>query len=207
MIEVKNIEQIGILPSNECDSFTQPYVWGSFIKPEPSVFEGIIKNKNPKRYFEFGTGCGVSVQIVKTVYPECECFSIDKDDFRTHRDGHSKQLGEIPEAHFWKGNTYTKRFPKSLFESFDIVLVDAGHWIADCANDTGRAMDLVKPGGLLMWHDVILGDTYGDVFEGEKYKNLKVSKSIEVAKYLKDSFPLTVTLIKGTTLAIMEVKE
>jgi hypothetical protein len=44
----------------------------------------------------------------------------------------------------------TRNYPQGFF---DTVFVDGGHADDVVANDTRLAMELVKPGGLVMWHD------------------------------------------------------
>ncbi len=160
-------------------------VWGAFYQPEIAVFADIIQTLAPKRYFEFGTGCGLSVQLVKQILPLSDCWTIDKDDFRIHRDA-NPSLGPIPDAHFWTGNTYTHPLPVKLFGTMDVVLVDADHYLPSVASDTGRAMDLVSQGGTILWHDVL---------------QKPHTTSIEVWEYLDKWFPEEVSLIAETQLA------
>jgi hypothetical protein len=44
----------------------------------------------------------------------------------------------------------TRHYPSGFFDS---VFIDGGHAYEVVANDTRRALELVRPGGLLIWHD------------------------------------------------------
>jgi hypothetical protein len=44
----------------------------------------------------------------------------------------------------------TRNYPRGFFDS---AFIDGGHSYEIVANDTGLAIELVRPGGLVMWHD------------------------------------------------------
>lgn len=46
------------------------------------------------------------------------------------------------------------KFDESQFEKqFDIVFVDASHYYQFVKSDSEKALHMVKPGGLVLWHD------------------------------------------------------
>jgi len=61
--------------------------------------------------------------------------------------GWGKRVCQIyADSREWDTSAYPKGF-------FDTCLIDGGHSIAIVDNDTSLAVRLVRPGGLVMWHD------------------------------------------------------
>jgi predicted O-methyltransferase YrrM len=59
------------------------------------------------------------------------------------------------------------KYPDGFFDS---VLIDGGHLKDIVLNDTQKAMKLVKPGGMIMWHDFCMNQ--------EIYQNFKASQGV-----------------------------
>jgi len=159
------------------------YVWGSMNLWEVPSFCSIIKHLNPKSYFEFGTGSGVSYENVRKICPDCAIWSVDDHKYKQY-----SLTVRDPNAFFIVGNSLTLRFSHQLCHAMDVVLVDADHQLVSVANDTGRAMDLVKPGGYIIWHDV--HDLYG----------------VQVQDFFEKWFNRDIIRIKGTTIGLYHVE-
>ena len=140
---IQTLEELGIERVLDVPDSMTPR---SFAPYEVGVFAGIINHEAPKKYFEFGTGLGASALHVRKYAPKCEIWTLDSL--------YRELVGVVPDAHYLIGYSLTCPLPRALFGTVDIVLVDGGHYTPMVANDTGRAMDLVREGGLVIWHDV-----------------------------------------------------
>ena len=58
----------------------------------------------------------------------------------------------------WDTNNYCKDY-------FDSALIDGGHQIGVVINDTFKALELLRPGGMIMWHDFCPNQEVLDTFQ------------------------------------------
>ena len=77
--------------------------------------------------------------------------------------------------------SYGGRFYKLTGSGKDFVFVDAAHTAAYVRNDSEKAWAMLRPGGIVAWHDCR-------------------PQSPDVVKYLRNC-PFAVSRISGTTLA------
>jgi predicted O-methyltransferase YrrM len=186
--------------------------WNVAIRPFPritfsvtleeAVGLGMLMQKcKASRAFEFGTHRGVSsTQLAANLPEQGQLFTLDLP--RSGTDHHFKvdNLAEKEVANFpVKGDLIPEELRKkvtfleqdsALFdpgpyaESMDFVFVDAAHTMEYVVNDSEKAWAMLKPGGILAWHDCR-------------------AQSPDVVKYLR-SCKYNPRRVGGTTLAFAE---
>jgi predicted O-methyltransferase YrrM len=119
---------------------------------DPEVFWAIMEKFNPKRYFEFGLGQGATSEIVRKVCPNAEIFSLDIAPWAIRPPKYG--VPNLGNHHIITANSHSWQIPKELLDSFDVVLIDGEHSAPSVANDTVKALSLVKQDGIILWHDV-----------------------------------------------------
>ena len=130
----------------------------------------LMRRCNARRVFEFGTHRGVSTsQLAANVPADGEVFTLDlpRADTQTYFKVDcpaEKEVANFPV----KGDLIPKelrekvrfleqdsaRFdPKPYAESMDFIFVDAAHTMDYVVNDSEKAWAMLRPGGILAWHD------------------------------------------------------
>jgi predicted O-methyltransferase YrrM len=190
-LAVKTREEVG-LGKVERDFYPDGYYFLSMPQEDREVFYALIEKGRPRRYFEFGTGRGTSIDTVRAVVPDCEIWSLDVYDPAVARKC-NKGLGPLdPEAHYLVLNSHGWIIPDLLLHHFDMILVDGGHELACVAADTARAMQMIAPGGMIVWHDICVGNPN---FDPHRYL---------AGKGCYEYFPYEVTWVKGTTVGFWQ---
>lgn len=130
----------------------------------------LMRKCRARRAFEFGTHRGVSTsQLAANLPPDGELFTLDlpRSDTHTHfkvDDAAEKEVANFPR----KGDLIPEdlrpkvrfleqdsaRFdPQPYAASMDFVFVDAAHTMEYVKNDSEKAWVMLRPGGILAWHD------------------------------------------------------
>ena len=74
------------------------------------------------------------------------------------------------------GNVFRSDLEEYL-NNFDLIFIDGGHTYSIIENDSIKAFKMIKPGGIILWHDYVPGKTSAkDVV---KYLN-KISKDKKI---------------------------
>ena len=131
--------------------------------------------KKAKSIFEFGTCTGkTSYLFAKNSMPEAHICTLTLPPEETDRYIHSDEDSEaakqaaISESKFVKF-IYTgtevegkitqlfcdsKQFSESPYlNSMDLIFIDGSHAYSYIKSDTEKAMKMLKPGGVILWHD------------------------------------------------------
>ena len=162
---------------------------------EVTVFCGIVKKEAPRRAVEIGTWWGLSSEMILEMAPECEVSSIDYKDQKGTRPA---DLGPPdPRINFIIEDSRTVRLPTDWYHAVDLVFVDGNHRRNGVVNDTRLAMSLVAPGGLIIWHDLLLPGGNRD-----RDKGLTSKHKYYVSEYLYNDFPLKVFRVDNTVLGL-----
>ena len=117
----------------------------------------VAKHTGAKNIFEFGTYMGRTTFAFAHNNPEAEVVTLNlpaKDD-----PNYAPYIGVL-----LKGTEEEKRVTRIEVDSqsfdtaphskkYDFIFVDAGHTYDLVKNDTEKAFELLKPGGIIMWHD------------------------------------------------------
>lgn len=193
MVEDISIAELGI-ERIEPSRGARKYESGLMAREVP-VFCGIVKKEAPRRAVEIGTWWGLSSEMILEVAPDCEITTIDYKDQKVTR---PPELGP-PDAriNFVIEDSKTVRFPREWYGAVDLVFVDGDHRRNGVINDTRLAMSLIAPGGLIVWHDVVLPGS-----DRDKAKGLKSKHKYYVSEYLYNDFPLKVHRVENTVLGL-----
>lgn len=150
--------------------------WGNVTIEEVCKIALILRWLKPSRVFEFGTYNGMTTrQIALNVPNDCEVFTLDLDP--TDRSVTELSIGAIDQyiaektgafdvkvGEYFIGTTQETKITQLLGDSMtydyspyygtaDLVFVDAGHTYDYVKSDTENALRLIKPGGVILWHD------------------------------------------------------
>ena len=130
----------------------------------------IVRHLRAKRVFEFGTYLGRTTYHLALSDGVEQVFTLDLDPSGDYPKG--LKIGRAVKAvherglqgHFFHGTPVAGRvvqlhgdsrtFDYAPFAaSMDLVFVDGGHTYDLVVNDTKHALDVLKPGGVIVWHD------------------------------------------------------
>lgn len=131
------------------------------------ILEYLWRLRRPRRHLEFGTWEGFGAVVVGQS-TDAEIWTINLPQGEAGSDGES--LYDSSDAGGSIGWRYRaaglgSRVHQLLCDSrdfktadfagdfFDTVLIDGGHTPDLVANDTDKALDVLRPGGLCVWHD------------------------------------------------------
>lgn len=140
----------------------------------------ITATLEPRRIFEFGTFRGrTALNFAINAPSDAEVLTLDLPPEVT---GSESRLGAADRAivdqravgYDYQGqpeaSKITQLFGDSTTFDFspyagscDLVFVDGGHTFEVCRNDTLRAVELCRPGGVILWHDWANYGEYHDV--------------------------------------------
>jgi len=165
---------------------------------EAGALASLMASVQARSVFEFGTYQGVSTsQLALNLPPDGIIYTLD---LPPHLEGGALQVTKKEErmiaAEASKGQLIPKDLrtkikfleaDSALFDTapyagtMDLVFVDGAHSYEYVCNDTAKAMELLRAGGCIAWHDC-------------------TPSHPEVVRFLKES-GLPVSLVRGTTLA------
>ncbi len=181
------------------------YVRGGISALETTLLATLASSS--ERIFEFGTCTGLTTHnlaqnspdsakiVTVTLHPD-ELESTEKDS-NDDPGAHEESLSESRFTQFVYEDSPVAHKVEQIFSdsklldiekyrgTMDVVFVDGAHTYSYLKNDTEKALAMLKPGGLLLWHDYRGKSTCPDVFS---FIN-NLSKT------------LPIHLIEGTTLA------
>ena len=175
---------------------------------EMIVLCGIVKAEEAQRVFEIGTSLGVtSCNLALNLPAGGMLYTLDLPPVDQADDSaETKYAVSISDRKMIFAGRQHRRFLDSAVRDkvvqlygdsatfdysphegkYDIVFVDGAHSLSYVRSDTEAALRLVKPGGLILWHDFNDGFFWPDVH-----------------KYLAElGKRLTINRIAGTTLAV-----
>ncbi len=143
--------------------------------------------KIAKRIFEFGTATGKTTYLLAANSPEgCEVISVTlgpeqhNDYHHEASDARSDSRAAISEScfeNFIYTNTKEEKKIQQLFSDskqlkleqykgqVDLVFIDGSHARSYVENDTNIALMMLRPGGVIVWHDYRGIETVPGVFE------------------------------------------
>lgn len=146
----------------------------------------LVSMLSPRTLFEFGTFDGkTTLHLALNSPKDAIVYTIDKErgtfDFGTDRSFFGKvSVGECflstpveKKICLLTGNTRQFDFTPFI-RKVDFTFVDADHSYEGVMNDSERAFDIIRPGGLIVWHDYLLiGDVTKAIVDICKNKDLR----------------------------------
>lgn len=206
VLPIARVASIDLITEREAGAWSVtirpfPRVTFSVTLEEATALGILMRRCKAKRAFEFGTHRGVSSSQLAANLPEDgRLFTLDlpRSDTRTHFEVNNwaeKEVAEFPV----KGDLIPPELRErvtfleqdsALFDptpyagSMDFVFVDAAHTIEYVTNDSEKAWVMLRPGGVVAWHDCR-------------------AQSPDVVKFLR-SCPYGPRRVENTTLAFAE---
>jgi len=179
---------------------TFPRIGASISLVEAAALSALIHKINAKRIFEFGTYKGVSTtQIALNLPQDGMVFSLDLPE---DHPAYSLAIPKVAEQqiaaekgkgilipHDLEGKVTFLRADSAKLdtnpfrESIDLVFVDGAHSYEYVKNDTLKGLEMLRPGGIIAWHDC-------------------TPSHPDVVRYLRE-LPHMPTLVHGTTIAFL----
>ena len=179
---------------------TFPSIGASISLIEAAALSALIHKINAKRIFEFGTYKGVSTTQLALNLPQGGMvFSLDLPE---DHPAYSLAIPKVAEQqiaaekgkgilipHDLGGKVTFLRADSAKFdttpyrESMDLIFVDGAHSYEYVKNDTVKGMEMLRPGGIVAWHDC-------------------TTSHPDVVRYLR-ALPKLPTVVHGTTIAYL----
>ena len=135
---------------------------------ELMVLAALAKILKPKNVFEFGTFTGASTLAMATNTPEntrIHTLDIPPQNRRSHRTGVGSdipfdfEIGQCFKSTPWEKKIEIHTCDAKSFDAgpfrrqMDLIFVDADHTYSFVRNDTEKALEMIAPGGVILWHD------------------------------------------------------
>lgn len=144
--------------------------FGSLSPHELALVCAVARRNGAKAVFEFGTYDGMTAwHLAANAGPQCHVMTLDlpPDHPARFAGGHDRSVGDIRGVVVGKEYAGTDEAPRitQLFGDslefdaapyrgmMDLILVDAGHGSEHVRADTASALRMVRPGGVIFWHD------------------------------------------------------
>lgn len=195
-----------LFPNAESVSINLQYALhraGSLSTEELAVLAIIVRSLQPKRIVEIGTAEGrTTLNLALNSPPDSEVITFDLPPELAGKSGklsgpNYKQMSIDEPGSLFRDHPAASKIKLVLADStefdwtpyegsVDLFFVDGAHDYESVCKDTENALRVVRPGGVIVWHD------YG-VWEG-------VTRCLDE---LREKLP--VVLLKGTTLACLKV--
>lgn len=128
----------------------------------------IVELLQPRRIFEFGTFDGrTTFHLAANSPPQAEVFTLDvqSGEFNFGADEtylNRVSVGQHASAVKSKVRLLTGDSTSYDFSPFtgeiDLIFIDAGHSYGAVMNDSARALEMLAPGGTIIWHDYLTID-------------------------------------------------
>jgi len=149
---------------------TFPKIGASISLIEAAALSALIHKINAKRIFEFGTYKGVSTtQLALNLPQDGMVFSLDLPE---DHPAYSLDIPKVAEQQIAAEKGKGVLIPRDLggkvtflradsakFDttpyrgSMDLIFVDGAHSYEYVKNDTVKGLDMLRPGGIIAWHD------------------------------------------------------
>ena len=144
--------------------------FGNVKRYELLVLCAVAKHLKAERLFEFGTFDGLTTwHLAANCGPEARLWTFDLplDHPARSNPAHDRRVGKIHGV--WLGGQFAGTpeaaritqlhgdsldfDPGPFDKSIDFCFIDAGHGYEHVLRDTENALQMVKPGGVILWHD------------------------------------------------------
>lgn len=155
-----------LVPQSQLE--VRPIDWSGlnqrYLNPgELEVLCALLRSVKPRRVLEIGVNSGRTAKAILANVPGIEAY-LGIDVPRTYTPAPRAQRNEVPLApgqmvngdpRFWlmlKKNGSLDLAPEDI-GGFDAVFIDGDHGREAVTHDTWLAWSVVRPGGLVIWHD------------------------------------------------------
>ena len=146
-----------------------PKVPGNVTVDELAVIALLCQQKKPQIVFEFGTFNGrTTLNLAANAPPDAKVFTLDlgvgdATDLTTEQEDGVYHLGRESGSFFRDSSLRGKieqiwcdsaRFDETSFRGrVDLAFVDGAHSYEYVRSDSSKAIAMLRPGGIVLWHD------------------------------------------------------
>jgi predicted O-methyltransferase YrrM len=143
--------------------------YGGISFREAQLLTASIRQLQPRTLFEFGTFHGATtIQLAANAPSDATVHTIDlPDDHPLRGDTRTVDVSPVKVGQCFRDSTWenrirqhygdTTQFDFSEFEGkCDWIFVDAAHTYECASSDTQNALRMIRPGGVIFWHDCVL---------------------------------------------------
>lgn len=144
--------------------------FGNVKRYELMILCAVAKHTGARRLFEFGTFDGLTTwHLAANTSPDARLWTIDLplDHPARFKNAHDRAVGKIQGVRVGAQflNTQENAKVEQLFEDtmafnperfrgqIDFCFIDAGHGYLNVCRDSENALQMVRPGGTILWHD------------------------------------------------------
>ena len=202
MLEVVDYEDVQLLPPQEYDLHWTDY-------EDTHMVCSLLHDR--REILEIGTFLGHTCEnICRVTHRDARITTVDitKEilpeglEYQDHEILDEQDSGrEIALKHEYKVNeikAFSDDFFASNTQTFDAIFIDGDHSYEQVRKDTENALRVLKPGGILIWHDVYNKDGVGD------HKCQAEPNHNDTRIFLEQEFPFTAKKIGRSWVAFYE---
>jgi predicted O-methyltransferase YrrM len=186
----------------QASSLTVPvdvqYRYGNVSPLEIYCLAALAVSRKALRIFEMGTFDGATALALASACPAALVFTLELPPGREHAASAPSITDRIPTGDRFHGTPQSARITQLYGDSTrfdfsryharcDLIFIDAGHDYRSVRSDSRNALRMVRPGGIILWHD------YMQAWPG-------VKKAVEE---LLPQYPIV--RIQGTCLAALDM--
>jgi hypothetical protein len=160
---------------------------GKISFPEFATLTAIVRVCDPGVIFEFGTGDGTTtLQFAKHSRPDAKVYTIDLPPAsprpRLATDpGDRMLIGRKDVGIRFRATPFERKIHQLLEDSalldtqnlrnqVNLVFIDGAHSYEYASNDTAKALEMVAPGGTIVWHDYMVWNQVTDFLNELSHK-------------------------------------
>lgn len=186
--------------------------WGNVTLEELCKISLIVSYTKPRTIFEFGTFNGnTTLQMAMNSPRSCEIYTLDIPpveaaalnlDEIDQRVAQKTGAFQFQVGHYFKGTKFESKITQLWGDSaafdfspyygqMEVVFIDAAHAYDYVKSDTENALRMLKPGGVILWHN------YHDIIDPDVTKCLY--------EYAKSGLPIK--HLRNTVLAAYRSKQ
>jgi predicted O-methyltransferase YrrM len=145
---------------------------GNVAFPELCTLVSLARARSVQRVFEFGTFDGnTAFHIALNTDESCQIYTVDippgTAPLLAQDEGDDAFQSSRTWAYRWQGVAVAPKIHPLLSDSarldisayrssMDLIFIDGAHSSDYIANDTALAMEMARPGGLIVWHDYLV---------------------------------------------------
>jgi predicted O-methyltransferase YrrM len=137
------------------------------LKVELEMMLDLYRRANPKRVLELGTASGGTLyHYAQNSTPGTRIVTVDLPEpaYPTNEHLYPEWTPDGVSIHPIRGDTRDASIVEAckLLGPYDWLLIDASHVLDDVLSDYNNYAPIVRPGGLVLLHDIALVRDYGD---------------------------------------------
>ena len=141
------------------------------------------KGRRAKRILEIGT---YRARTTYALHINCPDATLVSYDIQVIDCDYRRKLSGVPQVHLRFGSFAAAAETVRHEPKYDLIFVDGSHQFGAVIEDSRRALEIVAPGGLIVWHDYRPNDYFT--------KELRVPEGLQVIAHDHEVFAVPGTM-------------